>query len=305
MRFRSAIQHEPRSCAMLVLVAMLAVGCVSQGKYDAALAGAARERSEHAAESARVQQRLAATRAELEHWKQQLAETEARCKQTEDQGAACAASLDEATAMNAGLRGELERLGKDVNQLLTARGTLASALEQARARLEELRRAEAASKERAALFREVALKLKRMIDAGELQVLLRSGRMVLVLPNDVLFDSGKAEVKPRGKQSLAAVATVLVSLEGRKFQVAGHTDDQPIRFSGFASNWELSTERGLRVVEFLLKSGMKPETLSAAGYGEFDPVVPNDSADNRTKNRRIEITLVPRIDELVSVPDVP
>ncbi|MDQ2644502.1 MAG: OmpA family protein [Myxococcota bacterium] len=305
MRFRSAIQHQPPSCATFVFVAMLAVGCVSQGKYDAALAGAARQRSEHAAESARVQQRLAATQAELERWKQQLAETEARCKQTEDQGAACAASLDEATAMNAGLRGELERLGKDVNQLLAARGTLAGALEQARARLEELRRAEAASKERAALFREVALKLKRMIDAGELQVLLRSGRMVLVLPNDVLFDSGKAEVKARGKQSLAAVATVLASLEGRKFQVAGHTDDQPIRFSGFASNWELSTERGLRVVEFLLKSGMKAETLSAAGYGEFDPVVPNDSADNRTKNRRIEITLEPRIDELVAVPEVP
>lgn len=286
-----------------VLAALLAVGCVSQGKYDAVVASAARERSSAAAERARSSQQLAALESELERLRLDTAKAKTRCDATEAASTQCAKSLDEVTAMNAGLRGELERLGKDVDQLLAARGTLSSALEQARARLDDLRRAEAASQARAALFREVALKLKRMIDAGELQVLLRSGRMVLVMPNDVLFDSGKTEIKPRGREALAKLAAVLASFEGREFQVAGHTDDEPIRFSSFVSNWELSTERGLRVVEFLIKSGMKPESLSAAGYGEFDPVVPNDSADHRSKNRRIELTLQPRIDELVAVPD--
>ena len=93
------------------------------------------------------------------------------------------------------------------------------------------------------------------------------------------------------------------TLNDRRFQVAGHTDDEPIRVSGYKSNWELSTARGLAVVAFLVKSGMRAETLSAAGYGEFDPVSPNDSPENKSKNRRIEITLQPNIDELVAVPE--
>lgn len=162
------------------------------------------------------------------------------------QALSCSKALDEATAMNQQLRAELERLGKDVDQLLTAKGSLASSLDQAKARLEELRRAQAAADARAAVFRDLALRLKRMIDAGDLKIALRSGRMVLVLPNDVLFDSGKTVIKPAGKETLAEVGRALTSFEGRRFQVAGHTDDEPIRFSGFASNWELSAVRALR-----------------------------------------------------------
>jgi chemotaxis protein MotB len=169
--------------------------------------------------------------------------------------------------------------------------------------MNELRRAQAAADSRAALFREVALRLERMIDAGDLRIALRSGRMVLILPNDVLFDSGKTQIKDRGKEALAQVAAVLSTMPDRRFQVAGHTDDQPIRFSGFTSNWQLSGERALRVVEFLVKSGMQANALSTAGYGEHDPFVANDSADNRSQNRRIEITIQPNIDESVSVPD--
>jgi chemotaxis protein MotB len=301
---------DTRILSITALSAALAVGCVSKGKYDALSADAARARVQADSERARSAQRLSATQAELERLQRYIAEAEARCRNTAvELGAeamtsfACVKALDEATAMNAGLRGELERMGKDVDHLLKARGTLASSLEQARARLDELRRAEAASAARAALFRDVALRLKRMIDAGELQVVLRNGRMVLVLPNDVMFDSGKTEIKPGGKEALAQVAAVLSTLEKRSFQVAGHTDDQPIRFSGFASNWELSTERALRVVNFLLKSGMQPGSLSAAGYGEFAPVNPNDSPEHKAGNRRIEITLQPNIDEFPAIPE--
>ena len=97
---------------------------------------------------------------------------------------------------------------------------------------------------------------------------------------------------------------MLATLEGRRFQIAGHTDDEPIRVSGFSSNWQLSAERALEVVGVLIECGMQPETLSAAGYGEFDPLSPNDTAENKAHNRRIEITLQPNIDEIVSVPRV-
>jgi chemotaxis protein MotB len=285
----------------------LASGCVSRGKYDKALADAERARSELSAERAQNQQHLAASEQQLAALRSQIALADAACRRvlgnpSVDAGA-CAAALDEATAMNATLRVELERLGKNADELLAAKGTLASSLEQARKRLEELRRLQAAADARAAMFRDVALRLKRMIDAGELQVILRRGRMVLVLPNDVLFDSGKTEIKPRGKEALAQVAGVLGTFADRHFQVAGHTDDEPIRVSHFDSNWQLSVERGVRVVELLIKAGMRPGALSAAGYGEFDPIRPNDSAESRSLNRRIEITLQPNIDETVVIPE--
>lgn len=289
---------------VLVILSVM-TGCVSAGKYDEAVAKA--QRSELA--RADANRRLAAQEAELGRLKRSIEDAERHCARTmaelqatNESALGCSKALDEATAMNQALRKELERLGKDVDALLSAKGALAVSLQQARARLEELRRAQAAAEARAQLFRDIALRLKRMVDAGELRILLRSGRMVLALPTDVLFDSGKTKVKPRGKEALGQVAAVLTTLQGRRFQVAGHTDDEPIRVSGFTSNWELSTERGLAVVGFLIESGMRPETLSAAGYGEFDPVAANDSPEHKAQNRRIEITLQPNIDELVAVP---
>ena len=297
------------SIEYVVPLVMLLGGCVSSGTYDQAVADAAKAKAELQQERAIERGRTAARERTIEALRADLLQAQAQNQRTLDllsdnqpQLERCTKELGEATAMNAGLRKELEKLGKDVDALLTAKGTLASSLDQARARLDELRRAQAAAESRAALFRDVALRFKRMLDAGELEIALRSGRMVLVLPNDVLFDSGKAELKPYGKQTLAAVAEVLATLDKRRFQVAGHTDDDPIRYSGFPSNWELSTARALAVVGLLVKSGMRPESLSAAGYAQFDPLSPNDSAANKARNRRTEITLQPNIDELVALP---
>jgi chemotaxis protein MotB len=303
----------PNSSQLLTIAALSlslsATGCVSAGKYDAALAEIDRARAGQRTAQAASLKEVAALKAEVQELKDYMREAEARCTaiavelaRQKMSAIGCVKALDETTAMNSALRAELERLGKDANELLQAKGSLASSLEQARQRLDELRRAQTAAEARAALFQEVALKLKRMIDAGELTVVLRSGRMVLVLPTDVLFDSGKTKIMPRGKEALAEVGAVLATLSGRRFQVAGHTDDQPIRFSAFASNWELSAARGVEVTRFLIESGMRPDLLSAAGYGEFDPVASNDSVEGRTRNRRIEITLQPNIDEMVAVP---
>jgi chemotaxis protein MotB len=261
-----------------------ATACVSTGKYDAAVTDASK------AKAALNDSRAEATRL--------------RSESTSARGDAitCQRSLDDATAVNQELHAELARSGKDADQLLAAKGALASSLEQAKARLEELRRAQAAADARSALFRELALKLKRMIDAGDLSVILRSGRMVVVLPNDVLFDSGRASVNAHGREMLAQLATALATFRGRRFQVAGHTDNEPIRYSGFHSNWDLSAERALAVVGLLIQGGMPEASLSAAGYGEFDPVGNNTAPEGRAKNRRIEITLQPNIDELVAVP---
>jgi chemotaxis protein MotB len=213
------------------------------------------------------------------------------------------AKLDGATAEDAKLRAELERLGTNSDALLAEKGTLASALSDSKMRLEELRRAHAAAEARARLYRDLALRLKMMVDAGDLSIVLRDGRMVLQLPNDVLFESGQVDIRPRGQSALKQVAAVLKTLDGRHFQVAGHTDNVPIETIRFPSNWELSTARGVEVVRFLIAQGVAPGVLAAAGYGEFDPVSANDNARGRAHNRRIEITLQPNVDEIVSLPD--
>jgi chemotaxis protein MotB len=293
------------SIGMLTLL-VAASGCVSSGKYDAAMARSAAElraaKAGAAAELTRKDQELEKRYQALLMLDAKNAEVTEQLNMTIDRFADCSTARDESTAQGQQLRAELERQGKNVDQLLASKGALASSLEQARARLEELRRAQAAAEARASLFRDLALRLKKMTDAGDLEIALRSGRMVLVLPTDVLFEPGKAKVGARGREALSQVASVLAIFKERRFQVAGHTDNDPIRYSGFASNWDLATERALQVVNVLTESGMKPTALSAAGYGEFDPVVANDSPEHKAKNRRIEIVLQPNIDELVALP---
>jgi chemotaxis protein MotB len=172
------------------------------------------------------------------------------------------------------------------------------------AQLDEMRKQKAAADARAALFNEFVAKFKKMTDAGRVRISVRRGRIVLSLHNDVLFDEGKTDLKVAGKQALTEIAQALKTVSARLFQVAGHTDTLPIKNKDFASNWELSTARAVMVVKFLAEQGVTPSVLSAAGYGEFDPVASNADGASRSKNRRIEISLVPNIEELISIPEL-
>lgn len=264
-----------------LLFLLAPVACVSQGKYDRAVQDAQHAQAAAATELAREKEASTALAASL---------------------AAEQAQLKTAQANAAELQKELDDRVKNASALSAEKGALAMSLDQATRRLEELRKAQAAAEQRAALFRDLALKLRKMIDAGELKITLRDGRMVLQLPNEVLFDSGRTDLKPTGKEALASVAQVLKNIEKRHFQVAGNTDNVPIQNSPFASNWELSCARALAVVHFLIAQGVSSEFLSAAGYGPFDPIASNDSPTGRQSNRRTEIVLQPNIDELVAVP---
>jgi chemotaxis protein MotB len=289
----------------LVLSAAMGLGaCVTTDRYDAAVADAQHARDQltdiekaRAAEEAALKEKLADVEARTQDLAQKLSDLT-----TADHN--LQAKLDEATAINAQMRGELERLGKNVDSMLQEKGTLAKALDDAKVRLEELRRAQAAAEARAQLFRQFIQKLKKMIDAGQLRVATRNGRLVIQLPNDVLFDSGQTLIKPAGIEALTQLAKVLVTSHGRSFQVGGHTDNVPIQTARFRSNWELSTSRAVEVVHLLVSQGVAPNELSAAGYAEFDPVASNDIAEGRAKNRRIEIALQPNLDELVAAPDI-
>jgi chemotaxis protein MotB len=297
--------------SMLLLAGLLVFpACVPTGRYDAVVNDA---QTAHA-EAARLAAEGAAMRAEIGRLNAALSNAEALAAQRDKTLSAALSGaqgnahdlqvkLDGAIAENDQLRKELTRLGKNADSLLAEKGMLASALEGAKARLEELRKAQAAADARAALFKQLALKFQKMIDAGQLKVALRNGRMVIQMSNDVLFDSGQTDIKPSGKAALGQVGDVLRTIQNRNFQVAGDTDNVPIQTAMYPSNWELSTRRAVEVVHFLVARGIRPEVISAAGYGEFDPVASNDSPQGRTRNRRIEIVLQPNIDELVAVPE--
>jgi chemotaxis protein MotB len=199
----------------------------------------------------------------------------------------------------ASLQGQMDEISKSAQD---NRSKSARNLDELRKRLDEMRAARAASERRAALFRSLALRLKAQIDAGDIQVVVRDGRMVVMLPNDVLFDTGRTEIKRAGQESLKAIAGVLRSEPERHFQVAGHTDNVPIHTDRFPSNWELSTGRALRVMHFLKEQGVPAASLSAAGYADVDPIAPNDASEGRKQNRRTEITLQPDVSDLLHVP---
>ncbi len=174
-------------------------------------------------------------------------------------------------------------------------------LQEAKKRLEEMEKAKAAAEAREAMFRSLAQKLRSMVDAGKIKVTVRNGRMLLALPNDILFDSGKVEIKPDGKDTLGKVAQVLAGMPDRHFLVAGHTDNVPIKTKKFQSNWELSTQRAVEVTKLLVEGGMKPSQLGAAGYADFDPEASNDTPEGQRQNRRIEIVVQPNLSELPSL----
>lgn len=201
------------------------------------------------------------------------------------------------------LENKLKSLGQDVSRLETERQGLGGELDQARKRMEELRKAQAQAEERAAQFRKLVTQFKALTDAGKLQVEIRENRMIVRMGDKILFDPGKTELKPEGKDALKQVTTVLKDLPNRNFQVAGHTDNTPIKSKRFRSNWELSTQRAVEVVDFMIGNGLDAKRLSAAGYSDQSPVAANDTPDNKAKNRRIEITLVPNLDDLPPIDD--
>src|SRR4051812_12222333 len=263
------------------LILLACAACVTNSTHEQALADLNRQ---HDA-------KLAEDKAAFEDAQKKLQDTEAARKDLEAKLAEAQKRSDELNKLLQGTAADKEKLDK----------LLASSNQQ----LEELAKQKAAADARAATYKSLTDKLRSMIDSGKLSVKIRKGRMLISLPNDVLFDSGSATIKKAGQDALAQVAQALSEFSDRQFLVAGHTDDRAIHTGRFPSNWELSTARAVTVTRFLVAKGMKPEQLGALGYGEFDPVVPNDSEENRALNRRIEIQLQPNLSELPSMADLP
>jgi chemotaxis protein MotB len=120
--------------------------------------------------------------------------------------------------------------------------------------------------------------------------------LIITVSDEILFDSGKAKLKTNAFSVLKKVASVInETVPDRYIGVEGHTDNIPIKHSGWKSNWELSTARATSVVHYLIDNcDIRPDKLSAIGYGEYRPIASNDTREGRAKNRRVEIIILPK-----------
>ncbi len=127
--------------------------------------------------------------------------------------------------------------------------------------------------------------------------------LVITFLDEVLFDSGKAKIKADASVPLDKVASVITSeASDLDIGIEGHTDNVPIKYSGWKSNWELSTARATSVLHYLIEKGVSPARLAAIGYGEFRPVTSNDTVEGRGKNRRVEIVILPQLRKVAPAP---
>lgn len=211
------------------------------------------------------------------------------------------ADFDESTAKIEQLKQQLKTAGVDVSNLNANLETQARAIEEYRRHGEQVD----ASRRRLELLRS---KLSPFAKQG-VAVTVRNNRLLVQLPGDALFDAGHETLKSDGRDLVLKVAEVIrsdPSLSARAFQVAGHVDAAPAG-GRFKDGFGFSVMRAREVLALLLLpgdkggGGLNPSRWSAAGYGEVDPVKSNDTPEGKQANRRIEIVIVPAVEEVLDL----
>lgn len=243
-----------------------------------------------------------------DEWQAQLSKYQSLQSSSREREEALKAELAQAQARVAELEGQLRAAGVDLEQMETEKSRMASTLQERERALAEYKARAQRLEAIKARFDLLRKKLEELTRFG-LAVNIRKNRMVISLPGDVLFDTGKDTLRKDGEDILKKVAAVIrhdKSLLDRDYQVAGHTDSQPLNRPPFHDNWGLSLMRARSVLIYLVgKNGNLPRLhWSAAGYADTDPVAPNTTRDGQQKNRRCELVVVPDVDEMLDLRDI-
>ncbi|MCW3071284.1 MAG: OmpA/MotB domain protein [Bacteroidetes bacterium] len=212
----------------------------------------------------------------------------------------------------------LEGLHKEYDNLKASSGnTVASLSDDLKNKQYELEKKEKDLKEKEAKLRDLQGIINRQdsimsaltntvkkallgFNPDELTVYMKDGKVYVSMSDKLLFKSGSPDVEAKGKEALKKLAEVLNKNSDVSIAIEGHTDNVPIRTAMFKDNWDLSAARATNVVRLLTDEyGMDARKLTAAGKGEFSPVADNSTAEGKAKNRRTEIVLSPKLDELL------
>ena len=208
------------------------------------------------------------------------------------------AELKQSKADNQNLQVQLAQMDQKLVATAKDRGQLKSSLDDMNKAMEELRVRQAEQKKRLQEFQDLTRRFKSLTDSGAISVKIIDGKMVVSLGSDVLFPPGSAKLSAAGLDAVKEVSKQLTTITGKRYQIEGHTDNIPIASAAFPSNWELGAARALNVVKAMIESGMPPDHVSAATFGDTQPVQTNDTAEGRAANRRIAIVVVPDLSSL-------
>lgn len=245
--------------------------------------------------------------------KQKLLDSEAALRYCKNDSTRLAQNIIGLNAQIDGLNGQVKSLNQKISDLNNENNQLAQDANMTQSQLEKSNRDFLAQQKKAEQLQQLldAQKQKanalreKMADAlgsfksSELTVTQKNGKVYVSLQESLLFASGKADVNPKGITALSKLAEVLNQNPDITVNIEGHTDTVPILGGKFKDNWGLSTERALSIVRILVKDyQVRPESVIAAGHSQYDPVDTNETAEGRAKNRRTEIILSPKLDEL-------
>ncbi|AHL71154.1 flagellar motor protein MotB [Bacillus altitudinis MN12] len=148
----------------------------------------------------------------------------------------------------------------------------------------------------------VLTKVKKQVDSfiadkklgSKLETKLTDEGLLITIEDSIFFDSGRAVIRSQDVPLAKEISKLLVINPARDIVISGHTDNVPIRNSEFESNWYLSAIRAVNFLNILLEnSNLDQENFSTKGYGEFKPIASNDTAEGRSKNRRVEVLILP------------
>ncbi len=253
--------------AVFLALGIFGSGCVSMGKYKA-LKKAAEELEAKLEESASQAKGLESDLGQAKETNLTLSQAKQALEEAKSSLEAKTTELEKATAELSAQKAALEA---EKAELLKA------------------------SNEKQRQYDSLLGDLKKEVAEGQLKITQYQNMLSVDVADKILFDSGKADLKADGRKVLKKVGEALAKTP-KMIRVVGHTDNVPIPEGGaYAGNWELSVARATTVVRFLQdQSKLEPSRLVASGRGEWSPVAPNDTPENKQKNRRIEITLVDR-----------
>ena len=302
-----------RSSLLILLVTLLSVSCVSKKKYKELenlknkVQKILDDKNQSLKANKATQDSLNAMIADLEKRLNDCDKKVNKLRQDSTQMASGQNSLQEdLTELRASCeqaKENYEKLkNKSADKIRSLIANLEALQEDLRKREARLREVEGQLARRDSIVNALYSKLNDALigfkDKG-LTVEIRNGKVYVSLSNKLLFKSGSTKIDPEGQKALKDLSTVLRSSTDITIMVEGHTDDVPVSNLGdIKDNWDLSVMRSTEVVRLLVKEGVDPLQVIPSGRGEFIPVDPNKTNEARAKNRRTEIVLSPKLDEL-------
>ncbi|SHJ96484.1 chemotaxis protein MotB [Malonomonas rubra DSM 5091] len=286
---------------MLICLSLLLGACVSKNTFEQKV----NEADQLSQDVAQLENDVATLQQEKKQQQDDMSKLNARLVEVLQQNSKLQRSLLAASAEQERKEGDISRHQQRINMLQDQLNDMQQTNDNLLATIEELQ--QQVEKERIAkearlakvknTYDQLVGALEEEIERGELTISNLEGKLSVNMLNKILFDSGKAEVKPEGKKVLSSLGGVLNQFPDKALRIEGHTDNVQISsrlIEKFPSNWELSTARATNIVHYLQDQGGVPgERLATCGYSEYQPVADNETPEGRAENRRTEIVLVP------------